>query len=278
MSAPATRIRATILGCGSSGGVPRIGNNWGACDPFEPKNRRRRCALLIEGTQEGASRPTRILIDTGCDIREQLLDAGVDAVDAVFYTHDHADHVHGIDDLRVFALNAKRRLDVYCSSETAVRLRQGFGYCFEAPPGSGYPPILNMHLIEPGQTTQVVGPGGSLDLTCFAQVHGDIMSLGYRIAGFAYSCDISGVPEQSMPFVYGLDVWVVDALRHAPHFSHFGLSQAVEWIERVGARRGVLTHMHIELDYAKTKAETPDHVEPAYDGMVIPVLGDPDWS
>lgn len=273
MSDRPQRIWATILGCGSSGGVPRIGNNWGVCDPANPKNRRRRCALLIEASQDGAERPTRILIDTGCDIREQLLDAHVDAVDAVFFTHDHADHVHGIDDLRVFALTARRLVDVYCNKQTAARLEEGFGYCFRSPAGSGYPPILKLNLIDAGQAIVIKGPGGTIEVSAFAQLHGDIISLGYRVEDFAYSCDISGLPDKSLPQLQNLSTWVVDALRPKPHPSHFGLAQSVEWIERLGVKRGILTHMHIELDYEETRNCTPDHVEPAYDGMVVPIRG-----
>ena len=148
--AAARHITATILGCGSSGGVPRVGNVWGVCDPKNPRNRRRRCALLIEGRTDGSAQPTRILIDTGCDLREQLLDTRVDRIDAVFYTHEHADHTHGIDDLRVLALNNRRRVDVYFSHEAGERIREAFGYCFTAPAGSDYPPILNAHDIEGG--------------------------------------------------------------------------------------------------------------------------------
>ena len=164
-----TRIIATILGCGSSGGVPRIGNVWGDCDPDEPRNRRRRCALLIEGWTDGEAQPTRVLIDTGCDLREQLLDAQVDRVDAVLYTHEHADHTHGIDDLRVLALHNRRRVDVYFSVETGARLRDAFGYCFESPKGSDYPPILDAHDIAAGDVLTVEGPGGTLSVTVFEQ-------------------------------------------------------------------------------------------------------------
>ena len=151
MAAP-DRIIATILGCGSSGGVPRIGNDWGICDPDEPRNRRRRCALLIEGWRDGEAEPTRILIDTGVDLREQLLDMAVNRVDAVFYTHEHADHTHGIDDLRVLALLNRKRVDVYFTPECGARIREAFGYCFTTPAGSSYPPILNAHEIAAGDT------------------------------------------------------------------------------------------------------------------------------
>ena len=161
------QIIATILGCGSSGGVPRIGSIWGVCDPGNPRNRRRRCSLLIEGRTGGSAEPTRIVIDTGCDLREQLLDADVDRVDAVLYTHEHADHTHGIDDLRVLALNNRKRVDVYFSQRgRRSASSRAFAYCFTAPPGSDYPPILNQHMIAAGEPLTIDGPGGDIDDRC----------------------------------------------------------------------------------------------------------------
>lgn len=271
MAAP-DRIIATILGCGSSGGVPRIGNDWGVCDPTNPRNRRRRCALLIEGWTQGIEEPTRILIDTGVDLREQLLDANVDRVDAVLYTHEHADHTHGIDDLRVLALHNRRRVDVYFTRECGARLNEAFGYCFQTPPGSAYPPILNAHIIEPGQTLNVTGPGGTIDLSVFLQIHGDIDSLGFRLGSFAYSVDLSAIPEASNPAVSNLDLWIVDALRTTPHPSHLSISETLDLIAKFQPRQAVLTDMHIDLDYAQTDATTPHNVTPAFDGMQIDVL------
>ncbi len=270
MSQP-DRIIATILGCGSSGGVPRIGNDWGVCDPHEPRNRRRRCSLLIEGWQEGISEPTRVLIDTGADLREQLLDAKVDRVDAVFYTHEHADHTHGIDDLRVLALLNRRRVDVYFSPECGARLREAFGYCFASPPGSNYPPILNAHEIVAGQTVSVEGPGGALSIRVFDQLHGDINSLGFRINDLAYSCDLSGLPAASYEAITGLSVWIIDALRPTPHPSHLSLPETLELIEHFAPRQAVLTNMHIDLDYVATDQATPGNVTPGFDGMKIDV-------
>ena len=268
----AQRIIATILGCGSSGGVPRIGNDWGICDPQEPRNRRRRCSLLIEGWTEGVEQPTRILIDTGCDLREQLLDAQVDRVDAVFYTHEHADHTHGIDDLRVLALHNRKRVEVYFSAETSERLHEAFGYCFVSPSGSDYPPILNAHIISAGDALTVDGPGGTIDITAFVQEHGNISSLGFRVADFAYCCDLSGFPEQSLAAISGLSVWIIDALRPTPHPSHLSLPETLQWIERMAPQQAVLTNMHIDLDYRITERETPANVTPAFDGMQIDVL------
>ena len=268
---PAQRIVATILGCGSSGGVPRVGNVWGDCDPDNPRNRRRRCSLLIEGFSEGVAEPTRIIVDTGCDLREQLLDARVGRVDAVFYTHEHADHTHGIDDLRVLALNTMKRVDVYYSEITGARLHESFGYCFVAPPGSGYPPILNGHIIAPGDEIVIDGPGGAIAVRAFDQEHGEIRSLGFRVGGFAYSCDLSGVPDHSLAAVSGLDVWVIDALRPTPHPSHLSLPESLELIERLKPRHAVLTNLHIDMDYAVVDGKTPHNVVPAYDGLQIDV-------
>lgn len=273
--AQAQRIIATIMGCGSSGGVPRIGGHWGVCDPENPRNRRSRCSLLIEGYTDGIDEPTRIIVDTGCDLREQLLAAEVDRVEAVLYTHEHADHTHGIDDLRVLALNNRRRVDVYFSQEAANRIVPSFAYCFTAPPGSGYPPILNQHIIEAGMPLTVEGPGGSITILPFRQEHGEISSLGFRVDNFAYSCDLSGIPEESRDAVSGLAVWVLDALRPAPHPSHLSLSEALELVEALQPRHAVLTNLHIDLDYAQTDAMTPERVRPAFDGLQIDaVLGE----
>jgi len=267
----AQHIVATIMGCGSSGGVPRIGGHWGVCDPDNPRNRRSRCSLLIEGFSAGSDEPTRIIVDTGCDLREQLLRAEVDRVEAVLYTHEHADHTHGIDDLRVLALNNRKRVDVYFSAEAANRIVPSFAYCFTAPPGSGYPPILNQHLIEAGKPLTVDGPGGSISILPFRQDHGDIYSLGFRVGGFAYSCDLSGIPEVSRGAVSGLDTWVLDALRPTPHPSHLSLSEALELVEDLKPRHAVLTNLHIDLDYVQTDAMTPEHVRPAFDGLQIDI-------
>jgi len=269
--AAAERIVATILGCGSSGGVPRIGGHWGACDSDNPKNRRRRCSLLLEGYSGDDPQPTRILIDTGCDVREQLLDAEVDRVEAVLYTHEHADHTHGIDDLRVLALNSRRRVDVYFSQEAANRIVPSFAYCFTAPPHSGYPPILSQHIIAAGHDLTVDGPGGAIRVLPFRQDHGEISTLGFRVGNFAYSCDLSGIPEESLATVSSLDVWVLDALRPTPHPSHLSLPESLELIERMKPRHAVLTNLHIDLDYVQTDVMTPEHVRPAFDGLQIDV-------
>lgn len=262
------RYRATILGCGPSPGVPRLGPDWGACDPNEPKNRRTRCSLLVERFAEDRP-PTRILVDSGPDVRAQLLAADVGHLDGVLYTHPHADHIHGIDDLRGFWLGTKRRVAIYADRSTLSRLEEAFGYCFRTPPGSSYPPVLDGHLIEHDVPLAVHGASGPIEVLPFRQLHGDIDSLGFRFGGLAYSCDISGVPPESVPALSGLDLWIVDALRYHPHPSHFSVADALAAIAERTPRRAVLTHMHSDLDYATLKRSLPAGVEPAYDGMTL---------
>ncbi len=258
--------RFTILGCGSSGGVPRLGGHWGECDPANPKNTRRRCSLLIE--QDGAEGTTRILIDTSPDLRAQLLGAEVGQLDAVVYTHSHADHVHGIDDLRMIVFNMRARLPVWADGPTQDALYSRFGYAFTQPDDSPYPPILDMHTIHDGPFT-IDGAGGPVTLTPFEVNHGSIDALGFRVGDFAYLPDVVKIPEDSWAKLDGLDCWVVDALRRTPHPTHAHLEMTLEWIARAAPRRAVLTNMHIDLDYDTVAAETPEHITPAYDGMVI---------
>ncbi|HZP18675.1 MAG TPA: MBL fold metallo-hydrolase [Bauldia sp.] len=263
-------VVATILGCGSSPGVPRIGNDWGACDPNEPRNRRLRCSLLVERMDDAGAK-TVVLIDTSPDMRAQLLAADVKRLDGVLYTHAHADHCHGIDDLRTFWIVTKRRVDTYADAETQARLDEAFSYCFRTPPGSNYPPILQPHRIEPGVPVTIAGPGGPLTFMPFRQEHGDIHSLGFRVGGLAYSCDASGIPADTVPHLANLDTWILDALRYQPHPSHLSLKEALAWIARVKPRQAILTHMHIELDYQTLRRELPEGVAPAYDGLRIAV-------
>ncbi len=265
-------LKFTILGCGSSGGVPRIGGGWGDCDPDNPKNRRRRCSLLAQ--QTGPNGVTTVLIDTSPDMREQLLDVDVGWLDGVLYTHDHADHIHGIDDLRVVAINGRSRIDVWADADTFSRIRQRFGYCFEQPPGSDYPAICKHHMLTPGKIATISGPGGDVHTVPFSQMHGTINSLGFRFGAFAYSSDLHDLPPESLKHLDGLDVWIIDALRHTPHPTHLSLSQALEWIERVSPKRAILTNMHIDLDYETLRRTLPDNVEPAYDGMTIEITDD----
>lgn len=262
------RLRFTVLGCGSSPGVPRIGGDWGACDPAEPRNRRRRASLLVERVAETGKR-TVVVIDTGPDFRDQMLSTGIGWADGVVYTHPHADHIHGIDDLRSFVINARRRVRVYADAATDERLRAAFGYCFETPPGSSYPPICVMTRIQPGEAFRIDGEGGPVTLLPYRQVHGDIDSLGFRIGGLAYSSDVSAMPTESIPFLQDLDVFIVDALRPAPHPSHLSVDEALALSAKLSPRRTILTHMHIDLDYRALASRLPAGVEPAHDGQVI---------
>lgn len=258
-------LRFTILGCGSSGGVPRLGGHWGDCDPSEPRNTRRRCSMLIERETEGGV--TRVLIDTSPDLRAQLLDAGIGALDAVVYTHAHADHVHGIDDLRMIVFNMRQRLPVYADGDTQNALYSRFGYAFTQPEDSPYPPILDMHTID--GPFEIEGAGGAIPLSPFQVGHGSIDALGFRVGDLAYLPDVAEIPEAVWPTLQGLDCWVLDALRRTPHPTHAHLELALEWIARADPRRAVLTNMHIDLDYRTVADETPEHITPAYDGMIL---------
>jgi len=258
--------RFTILGCGSSGGVPRLGGDWGDCDPANPKNRRRRCSMLVE--RLGTEGVTRVLIDTAPDMRDQLLDAGVGTLDAVAYTHSHADHTHGIDDLRQIVFNLRRRLPVWADGATQSALIDRFGYAFVQPADSPYPPILDLHTIHDAPFT-IDGAGGPVTLTPFRADHGSIEALGFRIGGLAYLPDAVKIPEDSWPVLAGLQVFVVDALRRKPHPTHAHLALALDWIARAAPARAVLTNMHLDLDHATLCAELPAHITPAHDGMQI---------
>lgn len=266
--------RFTILGCGSSPGVPRITGDWGACDPDNPKNRRTRAAFLVE--QFGPDGTTTVVIDTGPDFRTQMIASGVAGIDAVLYTHAHADHIHGIDDIRGFVLQNHKQVPIWADAFTMERIREGFGYCLKTPPGSMYPPIVTENLIEPmDRPVTVEGAGGTITFQPLLQVHGSIHSLGFRIGDVAYCSDISDFPDETLPRLADLDMLVIDALQYRYHSSHLSLSQALDWIERLKPARAILTHMHVPLDYETVQKETPAHVEPAYDGLSLEVaLGD----
>ncbi|MEL6595197.1 MAG: MBL fold metallo-hydrolase [Pseudomonadota bacterium] len=257
--------RFTILGCGSSGGVPRLGGNWGECDPTNPKNRRRRCSMLIE--QDGPDGTTRILIDTSPDMRSQLLDAEVGALDAVVYTHSHADHVHGLDDIRMIVYNMRARLNVWADEATQKDLYARFGYAFIQPEGSNYPPICEMNTID-GDVT-IDGAGGPVTLTPFYANHGMMDALGFRIGDLAYLPDVAELFPNAWEKLTGLDTLIIDALRRTPHPTHLHLEKTLEYIDRIAPKNAVLTNMHIDLDYATLDAETPDHITPAYDMMTL---------
>lgn len=261
-------LRFTILGCGSSPGTPRITGDWGNCDPANPRNRRTRTAAMVERIS-ALGGTTRVVIDTGPDFREQMLAAGARRLDAVVYTHAHADHIHGMDDLRGYVLEQKRLIDIHADAQTLERLREGFGYCFATPPGSSYPPIVRAYEIDPARQFTIAGEGGALTFRPLPQRHGDGTSLGFRIGGVAYCPDVSDFPERTLPFLSELDLLVIDALQYRPHPSHLSLAEAVGWIQRLKPRHAVLTHMHIPLDYETVRREVPEHVEPAYDGLAF---------
>jgi phosphoribosyl 1,2-cyclic phosphate phosphodiesterase len=257
-------VRITILGCGSSSGVPRIGGpggtgNWGLCDPANPRNRRRRVSVLVEAAGK------TVLIDCGPDCREQLLSAQVAHLDAVFITHDHADHAHGIDDLRPVFHAMQRPIDVWASPATFFVLKSRFDYVFDG--ASGYPATCSAHdLVAPVQL-------GDLRITGFPQLHGDIESTGIRFdhhgKSFAYSTDVKAFDDRADAALTGLDLWVVDAAQRPPHPTHSHLAQTLDWIAERQPGRAVLTHMDQTLDYATLLAELPPGVEPGYDGLVI---------
>ncbi len=260
-------VALTILGCGSSAGVPRPALGWGACDPKNPKNRRLRCSLMVE--KQSGEGTTRVIIDTSPDLREQLISADVDHIDAVFLTHEHADQTHGIDDLRSVVLHQHRRIPTYLNESTAKDIASRFSYCFVSPPGSDYPPILDRRSVEAGESRTIEGKGGTLTLTAFVLQHGNIPALGYRIDGAAYTPDLNDIPRESWAALENLELWIVDGLRYAQHPSHFSVRDALSWIERFKPKQAVITNMHADLDYEVLRKELPPNVIPAFDGMKL---------
>lgn len=263
-------LRVTILGCGSSGGVPRATGDWGACDPNEPKNRRTRCGLLLQqwrGQAGKAEEATTVLIDTPPDLRLQLAAARPAHLDAVIISHDHADQTNGFDDVRAFAIKSRRQIPVWIDDATQRTFMQRFGYAFEGK--GGYPAIVKRAGdISPLVSLQVDGPGGLLEVLPLDQDHGFSRSLGFRIGPVGYSNDLVDMPEASFAALGGLKLWIVDALRETPHPTHAHVGRALEWIERLKPQQALLTNMHIDLDYLALKARLPTGVEPAYDGWV----------
>jgi len=263
------RLEATILGCGSSAGVPRLGGpdgagDWGACDPANPRNRRRRCSIIV---RRGA---TTLLIDTSPDLREQLLSARISRIDAALMTHPHADQTNGIDDLRPLTYLMKRRVEMHTDAETLSHLKRQFSYCFETPHGSGYPPIITGHVIEePFRMFEIAGAGGPVPVLAFWQEHGPVRSLGFRLGGLAYSSDVSELDETAFAALDGIETWIVDALRYNPHPTHAHVERTLSWIARVKPKRAILTNLHFDMDYAELAARLPAGVEPGYDGMVV---------
>jgi phosphoribosyl 1,2-cyclic phosphate phosphodiesterase len=259
-------LEVTILGCGSSGGVPRADGDWGVCDPTDARNFRTRCALLVK--RLGDEGETTVLVDASPELRLQTAKAGVKRVDAVLLTHDHADQVHGLDDVRAFYLRQQARIPCWMDEATSVSLQRRFGYMFEGE--LGYPAICDRLVIPPhGERWAVDGPSGPIPVVTFDQDHGAIRSVGYRFGGVAYSPDVVGLDEAAFAALADLDVWIVDALRHRPHPTHAHLELTLSWIERVKPRRAILTNMHIDLDFEALRAALPAGVEPAYDGLTF---------
>lgn len=271
------QLDITILGCGSSSGVPRIGGadgagEWGVCDPANPKNRRRRCSLLVRCGE------TTVLVDTTPDLREQLLSARCGRLDGVLMTHPHGDQTHGIDDLRPLIFGEGKRTDMYADATTLDHLMHMFSYCFVTPPNSPYPPIISGHVIpEPFRPFEIDGPSGPMRVRAFFQQHGMIRSLGFRFGvtegqgGVAYSSDVNALDNDAFAALEGVDTWIVDALRYRPHPSHASVETALSWIARVKPRHAILTNMTGEIDYDTLRRELPPGVEPAYDGMTLSV-------
>lgn len=259
-----------MLGCGTSSGVPRIGNDWGDCDPAEPRNRRRRVSILV------TSGTTTILVDTSPDLRAQLLDAEVESIDAVIWTHDHADHVHGIDDLRQLYHNRGAPVRGYARPPTIAVLRQRFDYVFAG--ADGYPPTATLDPLPDRLTI------GDIAVDAVDQPHGSITSAGLRFeaAGKAagYATDFHAMTDAMRALYAGLDLWIVDALRRAPHPTHPNLATVLDWAKDLRPRQTLLTHMDKSMDYTGLLAELPRAVEPAYDNQLVtlrPATRPPSW-
>ncbi|MDB5453140.1 MAG: phosphoribosyl 1,2-cyclic phosphodiesterase, partial [Caulobacteraceae bacterium] len=249
------------------GGVPRADGNWGACDPAEPKNRRTRCSLMVRRTEGlDPTAMTSVLVDTSPDLVRQTSEAGLKRLDGVLLTHDHADQVHGIDDIRAFAIRQRAVVPVWMDAATRASVERRFGYIFEGT--GGYPAIAMPRRLPPhGDAWRIEGPSGDVPVVTFEQQHGSIRSVGYRFGDVAYSSDVDGLPQSAFAALEGVSVWIVDALRETPHPSHAHLARTLEWIERVRPGRAILTNLHVDMDYRALKAKLPAGVEPAFDGM-----------
>ena len=265
-------LEVTILGCGSSGGVPRADGAWGACDPNDHRNWRSRCSLMVRRcSEEGPARATTVIVDAAPEFRLQSAAARVRRLDALLMTHDHADQCHGIDDIRAFFLHQRARIPCWMDAATREAIERRFGYIFTGAFGP-YPPIADIRdLPKFGTAWRIDGPSGPIPVKTFDQDHGSMRSVGYRFGSMAYSSDVVELPEESFAALRDLDVWIVDALRYTPHPTHAHVDKALEWIERVKPRRAILTNLHIDLDFSELAGRLPPGVEPAHDGLTFEI-------
>lgn len=268
-------LSVRILGCGSSGGVPRVGGDWGACDPSDPRNRRTRCSILVEKRADADAEPTRLLVDTSPDLREQMLAAEVKRLDALIYTHDHADQSHGIDDIRAISYMMRQQVPTFMDAPTRDALVTRFGYCFEMPEGRVHPPILDLQpVVTPGDVLTIDGPGGSVSVKTVPLSHGPTPVLGLIFdQTMAYTPDVHDIPEDSMPYFDDLELWVCDALRYHDHPTHAHADRTLSWQARTRTRRMVLTNLHIDMDYDTLSTELPGAQSAAVDGLVVRSTG-----
>lgn len=259
-------MKITLLGCGSSAGVPFIGCDCQVCAGRHPKNNRTRASIFVE------AKGKNILIDSSPDLRQQALRHNIRRVDAVLYTHDHADHINGIDELRSFNYLANEVIPVFGDRETLDSIKSRFPYAFmEKPDAIWYRPCLASNPFV-GKAVGKISPLG-VDFSYFQLGHGSVKSYGYRIGNIAYFTDCDVIPDEAFEAISGIDTWIVDCLRYTPSYSHSELKRTLGWIERVKPRRAILTHMGHEFDYEKLKAELPPGIEPGYDGLVIEMEG-----
>jgi len=262
-------LEVTILGCGSSGGVPRADGNWGVCDPSDPRNRRDRCSLMLRRpSQEEPHHWTTVVVDASPEFRLQTAREGARRLDALLMTHDHADQAHGLDDIRAFAARQRARIPCHADAATEATLLRRFGYVFHGE--KGYPAISDLVRIPPhGAPWQVEGPSGPIPVVTFDQDHGEVRSVGYRFGPVAYSSDVLQLDEAAFDALAGVELWIVDALRYTPHPTHAHVERTLGWIERLKPKQAVLTNLHIDLDYTELTSRLPNGVEPAWDGMRI---------
>jgi phosphoribosyl 1,2-cyclic phosphate phosphodiesterase len=253
-------MKLTVLGSGSSSGVPYITGEWGQCDPSDPRNRRTRASVLIESDGE------RIMVDTGPDFREQFLRAGSGPIDGIIYTHGHADHVHGIDDIRALNQQMQKQIPAFGYDECLTEIARRFEYVFKPPrPQFGwFKPSLGANPIENGDLKI-----GNAALRIFEQDHGVCRTTGIRVGDIAYSTDVVKLDAEALRALKGVKTWIVGCLRREPHQVHAGLDQVLRWADIIGPEKIYLTHMNASMDYQSLMSELPDGVEPAFDGLEI---------